>query len=92
MAKKFFPVLALLLVFQAALFAGTGGSEIASWYTTLSSALQGTWGKIAAAAFIGMSLLALKQGGIVPGIFLFLLGISVGTIPQIIDARYTMLF
>jgi energy-converting hydrogenase Eha subunit B len=92
MFKKVMPYLFLLVAFNISLYAGTGGDEVASWYTNLSSALEGYWGKLGAVAFIVMALLALKQGGIVPGAFLFFLGISIGTIPSMIDARYTLLF
>lgn len=92
MLKKAMPYLLLLIAFNISLYAGTGGAEVASWYTDLSSALQGSWGKLGAVAFIVMALLALKQGGIVPGAFLFFLGISIGTIPSMIDSKYTLLF
>ncbi|MFA6396628.1 MAG: hypothetical protein WCW84_11740 [Sulfurimonas sp.] len=90
--KRVLPFVLLFLAFNASLYAGTGGAEIATWYTTVSAALKGAWGKIGAVVFIVMALMALKQGGIVPGGFLFFLGISIGTIPDIIDAKYTMLF
>lgn len=92
MAKKVLPFILLFIAFNVSLYAGTGGAEVSSWYTDLSSALQGSWGKLGAIAFIVMALLALKSGGIVPGAFLFFLGISIGTIPSMVDARYTMLF
>jgi hypothetical protein len=92
MVKKLLPFVLLFLMFNVSLYAGTGGAEVASWYTDLSASLQGSWGKLGAVAFIVMALMALKQGGIVPGAFLFFLGISIGTIPGMIDARYTMLF
>ena len=72
--------------------AGTGGSEISSWWTDLSSALKGTWGKLIAAAFIGLAIIAGKSGGVIPAIFMFFLGISVGTIPDIVDTKYTLTF
>jgi len=71
-------------------FAGTGGSEIASWYTDISNALQGTWGKIGAVAFIVLSIMILKNGSILGGAFLFFLGLSIGTIPDIVDSTYTL--
>lgn len=72
--------------------AGTGGSEVSSWWTDLSNGLKGTWGKIIAAAFIGLAFIAGKSGGIIPAIFMFFLGISVGTIPDIVNSRYTITF
>lgn len=92
MFKKLFPFLAIFILFNASLYAGTGGAEIASWYTDLSSALQGTWGKLGAVVFIVLAMLAAKSGGIVPAGFLLFLSFSIGTIPSMVDARYTMLF
>ena len=88
-------VLGLLLAadpFVSFAFAGTGGTELNSWWTELSDALKGTWGKLIAAAFIGLAIITGKSGGIIPAIFLFLIGISIGTIPDIVDARYTATF
>jgi len=73
-------------------FAGTGGAEVSSWWTDLSNGLKGTWGKLIAAAFIGLAFVAGKSGGVIPALFLFFLGISVGTIPDIVNARYTITF
>jgi len=89
--------LALLLTGLLALspdlaFAGTGGSEVSSWYNDIAAALQGFWGKLIAMAFIGLSLVAFKDGAIVLGIFLVFLGLGVGIIPEIVDARFTLTF
>jgi conjugal transfer pilus assembly protein TraA len=89
--------LALLLTGLLALspdlaFAGTGGSEIASWYDGISEALKGVWGKLIAMAFIGFSLMAFKEGAIIPGIFLVFVGLGVGVIPDIVDARFSLTF
>jgi conjugal transfer pilus assembly protein TraA len=73
-------------------FAGTGGSEVASWYTDISNALKGFWGKLIAMAFIGFSLVAFKEGAIIPAIFLIFVGLGVGVIPDIVDARFTLTF
>lgn len=89
--KRLLPLLALWAMFGVSVYAGTGGAEVASWYTDLSAALQGTWGKIIAVVFIGLSLMSFKQGLIVPGLFLVFLGLSVGTIPGIVDSKFTML-
>ncbi len=86
-------VLAGLLALSPDLaFAGTGGSEIASWYTDIADALKGVWGKLIAMAFIGFSLMFFKNGAIIPGIFLIFVGLGVGIIPDIVDARFTLTF
>lgn len=92
MAKKVLPSILLIMAFNLCLYAGTGGAEVSSWYTDISAALQGNWGKLGAVAFTILAFLALKAGGIVVGAFLFFLGMSFGTIPSMIDSRYTMLF
>ncbi len=73
-------------------FAGTGGSEVSSWYNDIAAALQGFWGKLIALAFIGFSLVAFREGAIIPGIFLIFIGLGVGIIPDIVDARFTLTF
>ncbi len=73
-------------------FAGTGGSEVSSWYTDISNALKGFWGKLIAMAFIGFSLVFFKDGAIIPAIFLIFVGLGVGIIPDIVDARFTLTF
>jgi hypothetical protein len=73
-------------------FAGTGGTEVAGWYTDVSNALKGIWGKLIAMAFIGFSLVAFKEGAIIPAIFLIFVGLGVGIIPDIVDARFTLTF
>jgi hypothetical protein len=89
--------LAVLLTGMLALspdlaFAGTGGSEVASWYNDIASALQGFWGKLIAMAFIGFSLVAFKEGAIIPAIFLIFIGLGVGIIPDMVNARFTLTF
>jgi hypothetical protein len=73
-------------------FAGTGGAEVASWYNDIARALEGFWGKLIAMAFIGFSLVAFKEGAIIPAIFLIFVGLGVGIIPEIVDARFTLTF
>jgi hypothetical protein len=73
-------------------FAGTGGTEVSGWYTDVSDALRGIWGKLIAMAFIGFSLVMFKEGAIVPAIFLIFVGLGVGVIPDIVDARFTLTF
>jgi len=84
--------LPLLLLTVALAFAGTGGSEVQSWYNDISSALEGFWGKLIALAFIGFSLIAFKEGAIIPAIFLIFVGLGVGVIPDVVDARFTLNF
>jgi len=81
----------LLLLIGTSVFAGTGGTELDSWYTDLSGALTGTWGKIIAAFFIGTAIIIFKTGGVIGGIFMVMIGLSIGTIPTIINSKYTIL-
>lgn len=80
-----------ILILGVNAFAGTGGSELQAWYTDISGALQGFWGKIIAAVFMGIAIILFKGGSIIGGIFMMMLGLSVGMIPGIIDSRYTAL-
>lgn len=88
-------MLVLLLMIAGVLslnaFAGTGGGELQSWYGDLSSALQGFWGKVIAVAFIGVAIILFKGGSIIGGIFMVMLGLGVGGIPDMVDAKYTAL-
>jgi hypothetical protein len=43
-------------------------------------------------AFIGFSLVAFRDGAVIPGIFLIFIGLGVGIIPDIVDARFTLTF
>ena len=72
--------------------AGTGGAEVQTWWTDLTNGLKGYWGKIIAIAFIGLAILAGKSGSIIFAFFLFFIGLSIGTLPDIVDSRYTLLF
>lgn len=85
-------VLSVLVLVPDLAMAGTGGAEVQSWYTDISGALKGFWGKLIALAFIGFSLIAFKQGAIIPAIFLIFVGLGVGVIPDIVDARFTLTF
>lgn len=85
-------LLGLLALSPDLAFAGSGGSEVASWYNDIASALEGFWGKLIALAFIGFSLVAFKEGAIIPAIFLIFIGLGVGIIPDIVDARFTLTF
>ena len=59
------------------------------WYNDISAALQGTWGKIIAVAFLGLTIILFKGGAILAGIFMMMVGFGVGMIPDMVDARYT---
>lgn len=85
-------LLSLLLLFgicSVSAFAGTGGEEVDAWYTQISEALQGTWGKIIAMAFLGLTIILFKNGSILGGIFMMMVGLGVGTIPGIVDSKYS---
>lgn len=88
---KIMIVLLGIALFSVSAYAGTGGSEVASWYTDISGGLKGGWGKIIAAVFIAIAFMAFKSGGIIIGIFMGFLGLSIGSIPDIIDSKYTAL-
>ena len=89
--KKLLPLILLLGLFHISLQAGTGGAEVSSWWVTVSDGLKGGWGKLIAVVFIGLAFITFRTGAIIGGIFLFLLGISAGSIPDMIDAKYTLL-
>lgn len=91
MKKKLLVSLIVLGILSINAVAGTGGAEIQSWYTDLSSSLQGFWGKVIAVAFIGIAIILFKSGAIVGGIFMVMLGLGVGGIPDMVDAKYTAL-
>lgn len=93
---RILPLLLLLLLVSSLVpdvaMAGTGGSEVQGWYNDISNGLQGFWGRLIALAFIGFALMAFKQGAVVPGIFLVLVGLGVGSIPGIINQRISLTF
>ena len=89
--KILLKIAALLTILGVAAFAGTGGSEVNSWYSDITDALKGTWGKIIAVAFLGLTIILFKSGSILGGIFMMLVGLGVGTIPDIVDSKYTAL-
>ncbi|MCT7910350.1 hypothetical protein N5912_00765 [Arcobacter lacus] len=92
MSKKLLLKIAILLgILGVAAFAGTGGSELNSWYTDISGSLKGTWGKIIAVAFLALTLIMFKGGSLLGGAFMAMLAFTVGIIPDIVDARYTAL-
>ena len=72
--KLFLKIFILLGLLGVSAFAGTGGSEVNDWYNDISAALQGTWGKIIAVAFLGLTIILFKGGAM---------------IPDMVDARYT---
>jgi len=81
-----------LFIFVALSFAGTGGAELNDFWTWISDALSGTLGKLAAAGVLGASVFTLVRGGILFGIFLFVLALGIAIIPTVIDNRYTLSF
>ena len=89
--KKLLGLVLLLFMVAGAAHAGTGGAELDSWYVLISDALQGTWGKIIAAFFIGTAIIIFKSGGIIGGIFMLMLGMSIGSIPGIINSKYSII-
>lgn len=92
MNKKILLKIVILLSFLGVVaFAGTGGSEVNDWYEDISSALEGTWGKIIAVAFLGLTIIMFKSGSILGGIFMMMVGFGVGMIPSMVNARYTAL-
>ena len=87
--KLFLKIFILLGLLGVSAFAGTDGSEVNDWYNDISAALQGTWGKIIAVAFLGLTIILFKGGAILAGIFMMMVGFGVGMIPDMVDARYT---
>jgi len=80
----------LVLLSAGSAFAGTGGAELNDFWTWISDALSGTLGKLAAAGVLGASVFTLVRGGILFGIFLFVLALGIAIIPTVIDNRYTL--
>lgn len=84
-------LLAFALVFTASFaFAGTGGAEVQSWWVEISSSLKGYWGMLLAVFFIADAIIAFRAGSVPLGIFFFLIAILIGTVPDIVAARYTL--
>ena len=84
-------LITLLLGLVTSAFAGTGGSEVASWYTDISASLKGSWGKIIAVIFIGIAIILFKGGMVIGGLFMVTIGMSIGMIPDMVDSKYTAL-
>lgn len=89
--KLLLKIFILLGILGISAFAGTGGSEVNDWYTDISEALKGTWGKIIATAFLGLTIILFKSGALLAGIFMLMIGFGVGMIPDMVDSRYTAL-
>ncbi len=79
----------LMLTISMMAVAGNGGSELSSAWNTVENGLQGTWGKLMAGGFVGLAMLALKNGSIIGGIFMFIMAVLIGTIPDIVNADYS---
>lgn len=73
-------------------FAGTGGAELTSAWDEITQGLQGFWGKLIAAVFVGLAVVALKGGQTIMAVTMFVIAMLIGAIPGIIDARYTLTF
>ncbi len=86
-------MLALFMLFLAGTaFAGTGGAELSSVWDEISMGLQGFWGKIIAAALVGLSIMVGKDGRYISALAIFIMGMVIGFIPGIVDSRYTLTF
>jgi len=72
-ALIFFGLLAALVVFQEASFAGTDGDDFADIYTKLEAWSKGTLGKVIA---LGMFLVGLATGVVQQSIIAVVIGIS----------------
>lgn len=72
--------------------AGTGGAEVNELWTTITDGLQGGWGKLAGVVLIIMAIAAFVNSYIVPGIVAFVLALTVGVWPAVVNARYTLTF
>ena len=81
----------LLFVMVGMSFAGTGGSELSSVWNEISTGLQGFWGKIIAAIFIGLTLVAAKGGNGIMAFAMFIIAMIIGVVPGVIDSRYSLI-
>lgn len=88
----FFLVVGAVMFIAGPAIAATGGSEVSGMWTDVSNGLAGGWGKLLAVLMIGGAVVAFKQGAIIPGFSAFVLGLSIGTIPAIINSKYSILF
>ncbi|HHJ63318.1 MAG TPA: hypothetical protein ENJ61_00260 [Aquifex aeolicus] len=85
--------LALFMLFLAGTaFAGTGGAELSPIWDEISQGLQGFWGKIVAAAMVGLSIWIAKEGRYISALAVFIMGMVIGFIPGIVDSRYALTF
>lgn len=88
-----FAVVAVAILFDPLLnsaVAGTGGAEVNTLWTTITDGLEGGWGKLAGVILIITALVAFVNSYIVPGIVAFVLGLTVGVWPAVVNARYTL--
>ena len=92
MKKEELFLVGFLLLMVGLSFAGTGGSELTSAWDEISQGLQGFWGKLIAAVFVGLAVVAMKGGQTIMAITMFVIAMLIGAIPGIIDARYTLTF
>ena len=73
-------------------FAGTGGTEVNAVWDFVKNGLQGTWGKILAAIFIGFAILAAKGGNGIATIIFAAIAFIIGSIPTIVESGYSGTF
>ncbi len=86
-------VVAVGLLFDPLLnhaWAGTGGTEVDSLWTMITDGLEGGWGKLAGVLLIVVALVSFVNAYIVPGIVAFVLALTVGVWPAVVNARYTL--
>lgn len=92
MTKKvaWFLMVSMMLLYAGMAFAGTGGMEVQSIWTDITNMLQGTLGKIIAIFLIGFAIKAAFSGAVLPAIMFFVLGLGIGMLPGIVNARFTL--
>ncbi len=73
-------------------FAGTGGQEVNAVWDFVKNGLQGTWGKILAAIFVGFAILAAKGGNGIATIIFAAIAFLIGSIPTIVESGYSGTF
>lgn len=88
-----FVVVAVGLLFDPLInhaVAGTGGTEVNTLWTTITDGLEGGWGKLAGVLLIVVALVSFVNSYIVPGIVAFVLALTIGVWPAVVNARYTL--
>ena len=88
-----FAVVVVAILFDPLLHnavAGTGGAEVNDLWTLISDGLQGGWGKLAGVLLIIIALTAFVSNYVTAGIVAFVLALTVGIWPAVLNARYTL--